>query len=130
MAEGWAKSLCRNELESFSAGTRPQGVNARAVRAMAEVGVDISRAESKALAALARTDFDVVITVCDDAREACPVFLGAKHVLHVGFEDPPRLARDAASEEEAMSHYRRIRDEIGRFVQSLPETLAFRTQSL
>ncbi len=118
MAEGWAKALKRDTVDAYSAGTNPHGLNPLAVRAMADAGVDISRHTSK------RPDeiglcFDVVVTVCDSAHEACPIFPGAK-VVHVGFEDPPRLARHAKSEEEAMAHYRRVRDEIRQFVESLP----------
>jgi arsenate reductase len=64
-----------------------------------------------------------VITVCDNANEACPIFPGKTKRIHVGFDDPPRLARDARSEEEALSHYRRVRDEIRAFIQRMPEVL-------
>lgn len=123
MAEGWARALKAGSIEAFSAGTSPQGLNPLAVRAMAEAGVDISGQRSKAAADLAGVRFDCVVTVCDSAREACPVFPGAARTVHVGFDDPPRLARSARSDEEAMPHYRRVRDEIRRFVESLPEAL-------
>ena len=71
----------------------------------------------------ADVDFDVVVTVCDNARESCPVFPGGARVVHRAFDDPPRLARDAATTEEALAHYRRVRDEIRDFVASLPEGL-------
>jgi arsenate reductase len=124
MAEGWAKALKAREVEAFSAGTNPHGLNPRAVRAMAEAGVDISGHTSKTPADLERAGarFDVVVTVCDSAHESCPVFPGAR-VVHVGFEDPPRLAANATNDEEAMSHYRRVRDEIRAFVQGLPGSL-------
>lgn len=122
MAEGWAKKLKPDSIEAHSAGTAPHGLNPLAVQVMAEAGVDISRHTSK------RTEdiggpFDVVVTVCDSAHESCPVVPGAR-IVHVGFDDPPRLAKTAKSVEEAMGHYRRVRDEIRLFIDSLPETLA------
>lgn len=124
MAEGWARALRSDFIEAYSAGTEPQGMNPLAVRAMAEAGVDVSGHTSKGVGALAGVAFDFVVTVCDAAREACPVFPGAARVLHVGFDDPPRLAKGARTDEEAMVHYRRVRDEIRRFVETLPETLS------
>jgi arsenate reductase len=67
--------------------------------------------------------FDYVVTVCGNAHETCPVFPGSSKVVHVGFDDPPKLARDATTEEEALAHYRRVRDEIRAFVEKLPEVL-------
>lgn len=122
MAEGWARALKGEEIEAWSAGTSPQGMNARAVAAMREAGVDLSGHTSKGVGELGGVRFDVVVTVCDSAHESCPVMPGAR-VVHVGFEDPPRLARDAKSEEEAMGHYRRVRDEIRRFVETLPGSI-------
>lgn len=123
MAEGWARALLGDRVEAHSAGTRPQGLNRLAVIAMREVGVDISRHESKAIASLGDSEFDCVITVCDSAREACPVFPGAARVIHQSFDDPPRLAHDARSDTEALPHYRRVRDEIKEFVQRLPHIM-------
>jgi arsenate reductase len=88
---------------------------------MAEVGIDISRHSSKRPEDIG-VPLDVVVTVCDSAHESCPMLPGA-HILHVPFDDPPRLAKNAASEEEAMAHYRRVRDEIRVFVDRLPEAL-------
>ena len=122
MAEGWAKKLKAGEFDAYSAGTQPHGLNPLAVRAMAEAGVDISRHTSKRPEELG-VAFDVIVTVCDSAREACPVFPGAR-VVHAGFDDPPRLAQGTRTEQEAMVHYRRVRDEICRFVMELPESLA------
>ena len=68
-------------------------------------------------------NFDYVVTVCGHANENCPLFPGRAKVVHVGFDDPPKLAKDAATEEEALGHYRRVRDEIRRFVETLPEIL-------
>jgi arsenate reductase len=90
---------------------------------MGEVGVDISEQRSKAVQGLLDRDFDYVVTVCDGAQESCPVFPGRAQFVHRGFEDPPVLARQATSEEEALSHYRRIRDQIRRFVEALPAGL-------
>jgi arsenate reductase len=90
---------------------------------MAEVGVDISRQRSKHLDELKEVPFDFVITVCGHAHEHCPVFLGKTNVLHVGFDDPPKLAADARTEEEHLAPYRRVRDEIEKFVRSLPQVL-------
>lgn len=125
MAEGWARHLLGDRLEPFSAGVAPHGLDPRAVAVMAEAGVDISGQRSKHVDELlaAGPTFDRVITVCDSARESCPVFPGRATPVHRSFEDPPRLAADAASEEEALRHYRRVRDEIRAFVAGLPEIL-------
>lgn len=123
MAEGWARHLKANEIEAYSAGIETHGLNPTAVRAMAEVGVDISGHHSKHLDSLADVEFDYVVTVCGHAHESCPVFPGRTMVVHVGFDDPPQLARNASTEEEAFEHYRRVRDEIRAFVQTLPESL-------
>ena len=125
MAEGWARRLLSEGagVEARSAGIEAHGLNPLAVRVMAEAGVDISGYRSKLLRELDGVEIDVVITVCDRARESCPVFSGPVRVLHAGFDDPPRLAREAGSEEEALVHYRRARDEIREFVEALPERL-------
>ena len=123
MAEGWAKKLKSDSLEAYSAGVEPHGMNARAVKVMAEAGVDISGHHSKHLDELKSVPFDYVVTVCDHANESCPVFLGNVKRVHVGFDDPPRLAKDAMSEEQALGHYRRVCDEIKAFVERLPAAL-------
>jgi len=123
MAEGWARALKGDVLEPFSAGIETHGLNPNAVKVMAEAGVDISGQRSKHLDELKNVRFDYVITVCDHAHEACPLFPGRTQVVHVGFDDPPRLARMAQNEEEALAHYRRVRDEIRAFVEKLPEVL-------
>ncbi len=123
MAEGWARHLKRGRIEPYSAGVATHGLNPLAVRVMAEAGVDISGHRSKHVDDLNEIRFDCVVTVCDNAHESCPVFPGAPRVKHVGFDDPPRLARQASSEEEALGHYRRVRDEIRAFVETLPEAL-------
>lgn len=93
---------------------------------MAEAGVDISGQQSKHVDSLKDVVFDYVVTVCDHAHESCPLFPGGTRVLHVGFDDPPRLAETAATEEEALGHYRRVRDEIRAFVETLPQALSQR----
>jgi arsenate reductase len=123
MAEGWARALRSDSVEPYSAGIDPHGLNRLAVRAMAEAGVDISRQESKGVAEVAGIQFDFVVTVCDSAHEACPYFPGSARVIHVGFDDPPRLARGVKSDDEALPHYRRVRDEIRMFVGTLPGAL-------
>jgi arsenate reductase len=124
MAEGWARALHGDRLEPWSAGTAPGRVDPRAIQVMREVGVDLSPQRSKPLEEVAGNAFDAVVTVCDRARESCPVLPGIARRLHAGFDDPPRLADGATSEEQALAHYRRVRDEIRAFVEALPETLA------
>ena len=123
MAEGWTRRLQSELIEPYSAGIEAHGLNARAVKVMAEAGVDISGQRSKPVNELIDIPFDCVVTVCDHANESCPVFPGKVKRVHVSFEDPPRLAANAGSEEEALMHYRRVRDEIRAFVERLPEVL-------
>ena len=123
MAEGWAKALKGDTIDAYSAGVDPHGMNARAIRAMAEAGVDIGKHHSKHLDELKDIKFDYVVTVCGHAHETCPVFPGKTKVVHVGFDDPPKLAKDARTDEEAMTHYRRVRDEIRKFIQSIEQRL-------
>ncbi len=123
MAEGWARYLKGDILEVFSAGVDPQGMNPLAVKVMAEAGADIGGQRSKHVDELRDVAFDYVVTVCDHANEVCPVFPGKTRRVHVGFDDPPRLARVAASEEEALDHYRRVRDQIRAFIETLPDGL-------
>ncbi len=126
MAEGWARELKGDAIEPYSAGIEKHGLNTYAVRVMAEAGVDISNHVSKTLEELAGQEFDYVVTVCSRAHETCPMFPGQAKVVHVGFDDPPKLAKEARSEEEALGHYRRVRDEIRDFVAGLPEGLTAR----
>ncbi|MBP8128361.1 MAG: arsenate reductase ArsC [Candidatus Hydrogenedentes bacterium] len=123
MAEGWARHLKDEAIEAYSAGIETHGLNPNAVKAMSEAGVDISGQRSKRVDELTDIEFDYVVTVCAHAHESCPIFPGRAKVVHVGFDDPPRLAREAKTEEEALSHYRRVRDQIRQFVESLPESL-------
>ena len=123
MAEGWARALKGDVMEAYSAGLSTHGLNPSAVKVMAEAGVDISGHRSKHLNELKDIPFDYVVTVCDNAHESCPLFPGKTRVVHRSFDDPPRLAKDAKSEEEALNHYRRVRDEIRAFVEKMPEIL-------
>lgn len=123
MAEGWARALKPDVLEAWSAGIVRHGLNPLAVRVMAEEGVDISGQWSKSLDDLPSVAFDVVVTLCGHAAETCPYFPGAVKRLHHGFDDPPALAKEASSEEEALGHYRRVRDAIRAFVEGMPDNL-------
>jgi arsenate reductase (thioredoxin) len=123
MAEAWTRFLKGERIEPYSAGVAPHGLDPRAVKAMAEVGIDISMQQSKHVDAVRQLEFDYVITLCDDAQEACPFFPAKTRLLHKGFDDPPNLAAQAQTEKQAMIHYRRVRDEIKEFVKTLPEAL-------
>lgn len=123
MAEGWARALKGGVIEAYSAGIEKHGVNPLAVKVMAEAGVDISMQRSKLVQDIMDIPFDFVITLCDHANQSCPLFPGPVKRKHVGFNDPPLLAKNAKSEEEALSHYRRVRDEIRDFIKTLPESL-------
>jgi arsenate reductase len=123
MAEGWTRHLKGDMIEPYSAGMEVHGLNPGAVKVMAEAGVDISGHRSKHLDEVKYIGFDWVITVCDAANESCPVFPGKVKRHHVSFDDPPKLAKNAKSEEEALSVYRRVRDELRRYVETLPESL-------
>ena len=120
MAEGWARHLKGNIIEPYSAGVIAQRLNKRAVRVMKETGVDISQHFSKDIESLIDISFDHVITVCSHAKQLCPVFPRKTRVTHVSFDDPPSLAKFAKSEEEALSHFRRVRDEIRIFIEKFP----------
>jgi arsenate reductase len=128
MAEGWARRLKNDVIEAYSAGIETHGMNPNAVRVMKEAGVDITGQRSKNVRELLDVPLDYVVTVCGHANETCPVFPGGKtKVLHVGFDDPPKLAKTAKDEEEALAHYRRVRDEIRAFVETLPGALTARS---
>ena len=127
MAEGWTRALKGDLIEVYSAGIETHGLDPMAVEVMAEAGVDISRQTSKHGNTLIHIAFDTVITVCDNARETCPYFPWAKKVMHVGFNDPPAMAKalaaQGASKEERRNCYRRVRDQIRAFVETLPDSL-------
>ena len=123
MAEGLCRALYGDRVECRSAGIVKHGLDPRAVAVMAEIGIDISGHVSKTVDELGDTVFDRVVTVCDRARESCPVFPGGVRTIHRGFDDPPSLALGAVDNEEALRHYRRVRDQIKEFVLGLPTLL-------
>lgn len=120
MAEGWARHLRGDAIEAYSAGIETHGLDPRAVKVMAEAGVDISKQHSKLVDEVMDVPFDLVITVCGHANEHCPVFPGKVHRIHAGFEDPPALAKNETDPEKALDHYRRVRDGIRKFVETIP----------
>ena len=126
MAEGWARALKSDVLQAYSAGIETHGLNPFAVRAMNEAGVDISAHQSTNVSDFSDIEFDYVITVCGHADENCPVFSGDAVVIHKAFDDPPKLAADANTDEERMVHYRRVRDEIRAYVETLPGSLQYK----
>ncbi|WP_298271618.1 arsenate reductase ArsC [Geobacter sp.] len=109
MAEGLVNHFLGDRWEARSAGTEATAVNPRAIRAMAELGIDISGHRSKTLDEFDGQSFDRVITLCGDAGEKCPLFVGGVRRQHLGFDDPSRAA---GTEEEIMTGYRRVRDEM------------------
>lgn len=119
MAEGWCRQLWSDRYDCYSAGTQKHGMNSRAVQAMKEAGVDISTHYSKTTDELTEKKFDYIVTVCEAAKEACPYFPGGK-IIHVGFEDPPRLTKNMTDEKEIMKIYSRVRDEIKQALLTLP----------
>ena len=127
MAEGWARHLKGDVLNAYSAGIETHGLNPNAVRVMKEAGVDISSHTSQLLSEFDDINFDVVVTVCGHAHETCPYFPGNAKVVHVGFPDPPAMAKElaenGASEEEQLECYRNVRDEIKQYIETLPEAL-------
>jgi arsenate reductase len=127
MAEGWTRALRSDQIEVFSAGIETHGLNPNAVKVMAEAGVDISGQKSQHIDEFKATTIDYVITVCNHAHETCPWFPADCKVIHIGFQDPPKMAKELAakggSEEEQLDCYRSVRDEIRAFVETLPGSL-------
>jgi len=123
MAEAWTRHIKGEAFDAYSAGVTPKAVDPRAVKAMAEAGIDISTQRSKNIDSLGGLEFDYVITLCDNARESCPYFPARTRLMHRGFDDPPKLAEGVEDEQEAMGPYRRVRDEIRAFVEKMPEIL-------
>ncbi len=123
MAEGWAKFFHGSKYHFYSAGTEKHGLNQRVVVVMKECGVDIMSHYSKTVDDLKDVKFDFVFTVCGHAHENCPVFFGAPNIIHVGFEDPPKLSQNLTKEEEILLHYRRVRDEIKCFMENIEHYL-------
>ncbi len=118
MAEGWARHFHGETIEAYSAGIEAHGMNPSAMHVMKEAGVDISGQSSKLASSLTDVPLDLVVTVCGHADENCPAFLTKAKVIHVGFDDPPKLAKEAASEDAALACYRRVRDEIRDFIRN------------
>ena len=123
MAEGLCRHFKGDSIEPFSAGIKKHCLNPLAVKVMDEIGIDISGHYSKTLAELGTQQFDYLVTLCGQAHESCPFFPALKKVIHRGFDDPPKLSETAATEEEALEHYRRVRDEIKHFILSLPSAI-------
>ena len=125
MAEAWTRKLMGHLFEAFSAGVETHGLNPNAVEVMKEAGVDMSMHKSKNVSAFIKNgvSFDYVVTVCDNANESCPFFPGKTKRIHAGFEDPPKLAENAKTREEALKHYRKVCNEIKKWVEKLPEVL-------
>ena len=123
MAEAWTNHLHGDKFQAFSAGVRKSRVDPRAIKVMAEKSIDISGNSSKLVEELPGANFDYVITLCDHAQESCPFFPGKTKKIHQSFEDPPLLAQNASTEEEALDHYRRVRDEIREFIVELPDII-------
>ena len=123
MAEGWARRLKSDVVEPYSAGIEKHGMNPHAIKVMAEAGVDISGQYSKTVAELGPVHFDYVVTVCGHANEHCPIFPGKAKVVHVGFDDPPKLSKHLPDGEEKLAIYRQVRDQIQTFIKTLPTSL-------
>jgi arsenate reductase len=123
MAEGLCRHFQADRIDAYSAGIEKHGLNPLAVQVMREIGIDISYQRSKTVLDVGDRKFDYVITVCRHANDACPVFLSGSKTVHQGFDNPPELAANAKTEQEALSHYRRVRDEIKDFVLNLPSVL-------
>ncbi len=130
MAEGWTRKLKADIIDVSSAGVERHGLNPNAVKVMAEAGVDISGHRSKLVNDFMNMELDAVITVCGNAHETCPYFPPRCKVIHVGFDDPPKmaaaLAEQGESEEKQLDCYRKIRDEIKAFVEKMPENISNR----
>nr|VFJ44084.1 MAG: protein tyrosine phosphatase [Candidatus Kentron sp. DK] len=124
MAEGLCRHFGGDVIEPYSAGIERHGLNPLAIKVMAEIGINISGHWSKTADELGEKEFDYVITVCDQANETCPFFPARTRVIHRGFDDPPKIAANAANEEEVLTHYRRVRDEIKAYILTLPGGLA------
>jgi arsenate reductase len=130
MAEGFTRHLVKDQIDAYSAGVAPKAIDPRAIKAMAEVGIDISRQQAKSTNDIKNMAFDFVITLCDNAQKTCPTFPAKTSVIHMGFEDPPKLAENSKSEAEALGHYRRVRDEIKVFVEQLPDILKQKKENM
>ena len=127
MAEGWTRHLKGDQVEVYSAGIETHGLNPHAVAVMAEAGVDISSQQSQNITEFRDTKLDYVVTVCGHAHDTCPFFPTDCTVVHVGFDDPPKMAREVNAQggtpEQELACYRKVRDEIKAFVETLPGSL-------
>ncbi len=123
MAEGFARHLKANQLDVWSAGLERHGMNQNAIQVMKEKGIDITTHSSKLLDELTDITFDYVVTVCGHAHETCPVFSGDCKMVHVGFDDPPKMAQEFDDIELQLDCYRKVRDEIEQYIQTLPQSL-------
>ena len=117
MAEGWCRHIRGDAFDVYSAGVERHGMNERAIQVMSEAGVDISNHSSKTVEEMPDISFDYVVTVCGHAHEYCPVFPGG-NIVHIGFQDPPKLAEGLSDEEQIINIYRQVRDEIRRFIEN------------
>ena len=122
MAEGFGHNLKNDHYRFYSAGTKKHGLNPYAIKVMKEVGIDISIQKSNTVEELENSQMDIVFTVCSDAHENCPLFPGGS-IIHKGFDDPPRLTKEMKNEEEILSVYRKVRDQIGNFVENIDQHL-------
>jgi len=124
MAHGFANAILGGKFASYSAGIESHGLNPFAVKVMQEAGIDISRHQSQTLDEFEEDQFDYVLAVCEHAASNCPTFPAKTNIITHQFDDPPKLAKEAKTDEEALSHYRRVRDEIKQWVTSLPEQMS------
>ena len=122
MAEGFARHLRGNDIQAYSAGTAPSTVDSHTIEIMKEAGVDISGQRSKHVSEFMDVDFDYVVTLCDNARQSCPLFPGKAKVVHIGFEDPSSSGWQAPHHEK-LAKYREVRDKIKEMVLAIPEVL-------
>ncbi len=123
MAEGWTRHLKNDVIAAYSAGIETHGLNPNAVQVMSESGVDISGHRSQHIDEFKDVVFDYVVTVCGHANENCPILPGQTKVVHVGFEDPPKMAAEVEDPDEKLDCYRRVRDQIKSYVETLPASL-------
>ncbi len=120
IAEGWARHLKGNVIDAYSAGIRPIGVSSRAIKVMAEEGIDISMHQSQHIDEFLGIDFDYVVTLCDNAAESCSVFPGKTRIIHKPFDDPYFAS---GSEKQILATFRKVRNDIRTFVETMPESL-------
>ena len=123
MAEGLARTLKGDFFDVYSAGIETHGLNKNAVKVMREAGIDISKQKSQNISEFLDIGIDYVVTVCSHAHETCPVFPGTAKVIHVGFDDPPAMAKEKNTEEEKLDCYRKVRDEIKSFIETMPSSI-------